>query len=169
MSRNTAIILLVVILAILGIWYFAGAGASRNNTLDTNNTDNQNMNDMDDTDTGNNNDSLIQPAPITPGSSTSTTQDGRTVKSFTMAGSNFKYSVPEIRVKRGETVKITYSTISGTHDLRVDGYNVGTQILRVGDPAQTFEFVADKAGTFEYFCSVGSHRQMGMVGKLIVE
>ena len=31
------------------------------------------------------------------------------------------------------------------------------------------EFVVDKAGTFEYYCSVGNHRQMGMVGKLIVE
>jgi len=30
-------------------------------------------------------------------------------------------------------------------------------------------FVADKTGTFEYYCSVGNHRAQGMVGKLIVE
>src|SRR3990167_9256749 len=31
------------------------------------------------------------------------------------------------------------------------------------------EFTADKAGGFEYYCSVGTHRAMGMVGAFIVE
>jgi plastocyanin len=29
--------------------------------------------------------------------------------------------------------------------------------------------VADKKGTFEYYCSVGQHRALGMKGKLVVE
>jgi uncharacterized cupredoxin-like copper-binding protein len=31
------------------------------------------------------------------------------------------------------------------------------------------QFVADKTGTFEFYCSVGNHRQMGMVGTLVVQ
>jgi len=31
------------------------------------------------------------------------------------------------------------------------------------------EFVADQEGAFEYYCSVGNHRQQGMKGTLIVE
>jgi len=30
-------------------------------------------------------------------------------------------------------------------------------------------FVADKAGEYEFYCSVGQHRANGMVGKLIVK
>ena len=38
-----------------------------------------------------------------------------------------------------------------------------------GGETDSIEFVADKVGTFEYYCSVGQHRSMGMVGKLTVE
>jgi plastocyanin len=33
---------------------------------------------------------------------------------------------------------------------------------------EVIEFTADKVGSFEYYCSVGSHRQMGMKGVLKV-
>ena len=35
--------------------------------------------------------------------------------------------------------------------------------------ATEVQFIADKAGTFEYYCFVGNHRQMGMVGTLTVK
>jgi uncharacterized cupredoxin-like copper-binding protein len=50
----------------------------------------------------------------------------------------------------------------------VDEFDARTVIVQPGQTAEV-EFVADKTGTFEYYCSVGTHRQMGMVGKLIVE
>ena len=34
---------------------------------------------------------------------------------------------------------------------------------------EVLEFTADKAGSFEYYCSVGEHKAMGMVGTLKVE
>ncbi|HEY5714693.1 MAG TPA: plastocyanin/azurin family copper-binding protein [Candidatus Gracilibacteria bacterium] len=37
------------------------------------------------------------------------------------------------------------------------------------DGETSVTFVADKKGTFEFYCSVGSHRTNGMVGTLIVE
>jgi len=90
------------------------------------------------------------------------------VKSFTVLGSNFKFSLAEIKVKQGDTVKITFKNSGGTHDWRLDEFNAKTQILKDGQE-ETIEFVADKKGAFEYYCSIGSHRAMGMKGNLIVE
>ena len=89
-------------------------------------------------------------------------------RSFTVIGSNFKFSLAEIKVKQGDTVKIKLVNKEGFHDMRIDEFNVATPRLDGGQTAD-IEFVAGKTGTFEYYCSVGQHRAMGMVGKLIVE
>ncbi len=90
------------------------------------------------------------------------------VKNFTVTASNFKFSPAELRVKRGETVRVTLINAAGTHDWKLDQFpGVATKILQAGQ-SETVEFVADKVGTFEYYCSVGTHRQMGMQGNLIV-
>jgi plastocyanin len=91
------------------------------------------------------------------------------VKEFTVDGSNFAFSLKEIRVNEGDTVRITLTNGSTMpHDWRVDEFNAATAIVQPGQET-TMEFVADQAGTFEYYCSVGQHRQLGMVGNLIVE
>jgi nitrite reductase (NO-forming) len=64
-------------------------------------------------------------------------------------------------------VKIVLVNKGGIHDLVIDGFNVRTPQIGDGKSAEV-TFVVDKTGTFEYYCSVGNHRQMGMVGKLIV-
>ena len=92
---------------------------------------------------------------------------------FTMTGENFKFLMdgkdnPDLKVKVGDTVKIIFTSTDGFHDWVVTELNAATQKVKAGETA-TVEFVADKAGTFEYFCSVGSHRAKGMKGKLIVE
>ncbi len=91
--------------------------------------------------------------------------DGRMIM---VSGKNFEFDVKEIRVKKGEKVTIHFESADGFHDFVIDGYNVRTEKLKTGG-MQMVTFVADKAGTFEYYCSVGSHRANGMVGKLIVE
>lgn len=90
------------------------------------------------------------------------------VKTFDLTGKKFEFSMKEIRVKKGDTVKINFASTEGFHDWKIDEFNAQTQRVQEGDTSSV-EFVADKAGTFEYYCSVGSHRQLGMVGKLIVE
>jgi len=47
-------------------------------------------------------------------------------------------------------------------------FNARTKQIKAGE-TETIEFIADKVGSFEYYCSVGQHRQMGMVGTLVVE
>ncbi|PIT86450.1 MAG: hypothetical protein COU33_03110 [Candidatus Magasanikbacteria bacterium CG10_big_fil_rev_8_21_14_0_10_43_6] len=85
-----------------------------------------------------------------------------------LTGKNFAFSQKEIRVKKGDTVTINFTSESGLHDWVVDEFSAQTTKVKDGESASV-TFVADKAGSFEYYCSVGSHRELGMVGKLIVE
>lgn len=89
-------------------------------------------------------------------------------KTFEVDGSNFEFSMDEIRVSKGETVRIVFSNIGGTHNWTIDEFSAATKTIGTGE-SETIEFVADQAGTFEYYCSVGNHRALGMVGNLIVE
>lgn len=89
-------------------------------------------------------------------------------KVFKITGENFRFSQTEIRVKKGGRVKIDFESMNGFHDWVVDEFSAKTNQVNTGGKASV-EFVADKTGEFEYYCSVGQHRQMGMKGKLIVE
>lgn len=87
---------------------------------------------------------------------------------FTVDAGNFYFSPNVIHVKKGDTVKIVFKNDGGFHDWILDEFNVTMEPIKGGETAE-LQFVADKAGTFEYYCSVGSHRAMGMKGQLIVE
>lgn len=106
------------------------------------------------------------PADAMDGTSTMEEVDG--VKVFTMDGTNFAFSTTEMRVKQGDKVKVVLNVKQGFHDWVVDEFSAKTAQVREGNTTEV-EFVADKAGAFEYYCSVGSHRQLGMKGNLIVE
>ena len=89
-------------------------------------------------------------------------------KEFTVEGKNFSFTPSTISVKQGDQVKIVFKNVDGTHDLRIDELNVATKRISAGEE-DTVEFIADRVGSFEYYCSVGSHRAMGMKGTLIVQ
>lgn len=93
-----------------------------------------------------------------------------TVKSFEVEGKPFEFSLKEIKVNQGDRVRITFKNTEGMHDWTIDEFNARTKQIQAGE-SDTVEFVADKKGTFEYYCSVGNgfHRKQGMVGKLVVE
>lgn len=94
-------------------------------------------------------------------------EDGDKVKSFVIEGKNFRFTPNELSVNRGDTVRITFKSIDMFHDLRFDGLDIGTNVLAAGQQ-ETIEFIATEPGTFEFYCSVNTHRQMGMVGTLTV-
>lgn len=85
-----------------------------------------------------------------------------------VSGKNFEFSVEEIRVKEGDIVTINFESESGLHNWTVDEFRVSTERVRDGGKTSV-TFVADKAGIYEYYCSVGNHREQGMVGTLIVK
>lgn len=90
------------------------------------------------------------------------------VKEFNVVGTAFAFDVKEMRVKKGDTVKINFTNGQGTHDWVIDEFGARTKQLAVGQ-SETIKFAADKTGEFEYYCSVEDHRAKGMVGTLIVE
>jgi plastocyanin len=104
---------------------------------------------------------------------TGTTTTPDTVVTFALTGKNFVFVIdgqenPELRVKQGDTVTIELAVTEGFHDWVVDEFAAKTQQVKSGGTTSV-TFVADKQGTFEYYCSIGSHRQQGMKGTLIVE
>ncbi len=78
------------------------------------------------------------------------------------------FQIGEIKVKKGDTVRINFSSTDGFHDWVVDEFVASTERVNTGDTSSVI-FVADQSGIFEYYCGVGNHRQLGMVGNLIVE
>lgn len=89
-------------------------------------------------------------------------------KEIIVDGSNYKFSPDKITVKKGEKIRIVFKNTDGNHDFRVDELNISTATIRSGEEDYV-EFTPDKTGKFEYYCSVGNHRQMGMKGTLVVE
>ena len=89
------------------------------------------------------------------------------VREISVTNNGFLFIPKEISVKKGDTVRITYTNAGGFHDLVIDEFNVGTKQIPKGK-SETFEFKADRTGEFEFYCSVGNHRKMGMFGKLII-
>ncbi|MBU2632528.1 cupredoxin domain-containing protein [Patescibacteria group bacterium] len=90
------------------------------------------------------------------------------VKTFDVSAIPFSFSLKEIKVKKGDVVIINFTSQQGFHDWVLDEFSAKTNQLQTGE-TETIEFTADKVGSFEYYCSVGNHGEMGMVGNLIVE
>lgn len=90
------------------------------------------------------------------------------LKEFAVTGQDFSFAPNRITVKKGENVKITFKNTGGFHDLVID--ELGIQTDRINDGGEdSVEFIANKTGSFAYYCSVGNHRSLGMEGMLIVE
>ena len=106
---------------------------------------------------------------VVPSKSASLTQPtNESIKTVEVEAGSYYYKPNIITAKKGETIKIEMKSVSMMHDFNIDELGVKMPIVKNGDTG-TVEFTVDKVGTFEYYCSVGQHRQLGQVGKLIVE
>jgi len=101
------------------------------------------------------------PPPETPPATTGAT------KEFTIHEQSFKFDVKTITVNKGDTVKITVINDGGFHNFAVPDFS--TRTTQESSPnTQTIEFVADKTGSFPYYCEVDGHRGLGLEGTLVV-
>jgi len=93
-----------------------------------------------------------------------TTPQNRT---FSTNEFEYSFSLKTMEVNQNDNVTITV-TNNGTmtHDFSIDTYNVHLT-MNVGD-TKTASFTATTKGTFEYYCAVPGHKQLGMVGTLKV-
>lgn len=87
---------------------------------------------------------------------------------ISVEGGNFYFKPNEIRVKVGEPVVINFTNNGGAHDFVIKELGVQSKLTQSGETAQV-QFTPNQTGTFEFYCSVGNHRAMGMKGTLIVE
>lgn len=99
---------------------------------------------------------------------TETTEGAGEVREFVVEGGMFYFAPEMMEVNKGDTVRIVFKNAEGKHDWVIDEFNARTAILDAGEE-ETIEFVADQTGSFEYYCSVGSHRAQGMKGTLTVK
>ncbi|HEX6976777.1 MAG TPA: cupredoxin domain-containing protein [Patescibacteria group bacterium] len=156
MNKKTLyIVIAIVIIVLVGGGLILVNGMSSNSNTTTTETNPTALNSDLPTATPN---STVQPVATTQGTS----------QTFTVEGGDFFFKPNEIRVKKGDTVKIIFNNSNGVHDFVIDEFNVRTKTIPDGE-SDTIEFVADKAGSFEYYCSVSNHRRLGMKGTLIVE
>ncbi|OGD55763.1 hypothetical protein A3I57_02830 [Candidatus Beckwithbacteria bacterium RIFCSPLOWO2_02_FULL_47_23] len=109
-----------------------------------------------------------KPAEIKTASPAPMITDAAGVKVFTVSGANFRFDPSTITVQQGDKVRIVFKSLDMQHDFDITELGVDSPVTVAGETSE-FEFTADQAGEFEYFCSVGQHRANGMVGTLIVE
>jgi plastocyanin len=166
MSNRLIVIVAIVLVVIAGSAYFLTKNSSTTLPAATPTptpTPTQAMMDMTETPSA----SPSEAMQSTPGVKGVMDESGN-VKEITVTGANFKFNPATITVKKGDTVKLTFKSSGGFHDFVIDEFDVKTKIVADGQQ-DVVEFTADKVGTYEYYCSVGNHRQMGMVGKIIVQ
>ena len=72
---------------------------------------------------------------------------------------------PRLKARIGDTIEITISSGEGAqHDIVVPALNVASAKFDKSTGATKVRFKVTKAGTFEYYCTIAGHRQVGMEG-----
>ena len=76
---------------------------------------------------------------------------------------------PDLKANVGDKVVVTlFSGEGAEHDFTLDQLGLHTDHVVGKGNSVKLEFVADREGTFAYFCSLPGHRQAGMEGKFII-
>ncbi|RMD57796.1 cytochrome C oxidase subunit II [Candidatus Woesearchaeota archaeon] len=89
------------------------------------------------------------------------------VKKFNIRAFQFGYEPDTIEVNLGDKVVINAHTSDVPHGLALPDFGVNMKLT--GEDSVRAEFIADKAGEFEWYCSIPCGRGHGsMRGKLIV-
>jgi len=89
-------------------------------------------------------------------------------REFTITAKDFKYSPTRIEVMQDDLVKITVHSDDIAHSFTLDEYRISKRVPAGG--STTFEFRADRTGTFPFYCALTSepgHKMMH--GELVVK
>ena len=88
-------------------------------------------------------------------------------REFTIVAKDYQYSPTRIEVMQDDLVKLTLRSEGSAHSFTIDEYRIAKRVPAGG--STTFEFQADRAGTFPFYCGLTSepgHRMMH--GELVV-
>lgn len=104
----------------------------------------------------------VNPAP------TPAPKPAASVKSFNLTAKTWSFEPSTITVKKGDTVKLAIKSLDVPHGFALSSFGIN-KTLNPGETVNV-EFVADKAGSFPFFCSVScGSGHGGMRGTLVVE
>ena len=89
-------------------------------------------------------------------------------RNFEVIASKYKFEPATLQVTEGDRVRLTLRSTDTEHGLEIKKLKVKVAVPKGGDPV-TVEFVAEKAGTFEFKCSEYCGSGHGrMKGQLVV-
>lgn len=92
----------------------------------------------------------------------------RGVHEIQVALRKYEFSPGSLRVKKGEHVKLIMSAADHDHGFKLDDFDINQKIPK--GTTVVVEFIADKAGTFQFRCSsVCGLGHRNMKGTLVVE
>lgn len=87
-------------------------------------------------------------------------------REFTIVARNHAFSPSRIEVSQDDLVKLTLRSEDEAHSFAIDGYRIMKRVAAGG--STTFEFRADKAGTFPFYCGMSGEGHGRMKGELVV-
>jgi cytochrome c oxidase subunit 2 len=88
-------------------------------------------------------------------------------REFTIVAKDFQFSPTRIEVTQDDLVKLTVRSEDIAHSFTIDEYRIAKRVPAGG--STTFEFQADRSGTFAFYCALTSqpgHKMMR--GQLVV-
>ena len=95
-------------------------------------------------------------------------QEQTAAREITMTAKKYEFSPSEIRVRQGETVKLSITALDRKHGFKIEALDIDRELPK--GEVVSIEFLADRAGTFPIacskFCGLGHGK---MKGQLIVE
>jgi heme/copper-type cytochrome/quinol oxidase subunit 2 len=77
---------------------------------------------------------------------------GPTAKPFAVTLRKYAFDPPRIEVNQNDLVKVELHSADIAHSMTIDAYRIAKRV-DAGHPI-TFEFRADRAGTFPYYCDL---------------
>jgi len=115
---------------------------------------------------------LLPPAPASPPQSRQPAQataaaPASLATNVSITATEFKFSPTSIQVPLGQKITFTLSN-TGTVDHDVTVPAAGFTLSAKAGQSATHEITFDKAGVFDFFCSIPGHKEAGMQGTLTV-
>jgi cytochrome c oxidase subunit II len=94
-------------------------------------------------------------------------QEAPNRREFTVVAKDFHYSPTRIEVTQDDLVKLTIRSEDIAHSFTIDEYRISKRVPAGG--STTFEFQADRPGTFAFYCALtGDPSHKMMRGELVV-
>lgn len=94
-------------------------------------------------------------------------QDSPNRREFTIVAKDFRFTPARIEVTQDDLVKLTVRSEDIAHSFTIDEYRIVKRVPAGG--STTFEFRADRAGTFPFYCNLTSEAGHQMMhGELVV-